>query len=321
MLHETEKYLISTVENSRKREPLLMIWIRQLRVAQWVKNVLVFLPAVAGHQLGDKYVLTRELLLFIAFCCVASGVYLVNDLLDYRADCLHPRKRQRPIPAGLISLRSAVVAATALLVLGSTAGFALDRATGLWLIGYAIANLAYSLYIKKTLIADIILLTGFYLVRVLAGGSATGIVVSPWLLAFCFALFFSLAACKRYSELNVLEENHSVHFRRRAYLRDDASTIHMIGVAAAFSAVLILGLYVDSASAKSLYRHPELLWLCCPLLLYWLLRLWVVAGRGKLPDDPLVVATSDWRAWLVATLFALIFIAASNGILGLSHIF
>ncbi|MEM4188876.1 MAG: hypothetical protein QXN56_07030 [Candidatus Hadarchaeum sp.] len=165
---------------------------------------------------------------------------------------------------------------------------------------------------KKTLIADIIVLTGFYLVRIFVGGAATGIILSPWLVAFCFALFFSLASCKRYAELCLVQGDGGVKIRRRAYLKEDAGTIHVMGVAAAFSAVLILGLYLDSPNAKALYKHPEFLWICCLLLLYWLLRLWLLAGRGVLVDDPLLIAARDWRAWVLVITAGITFLAASG---------
>jgi 4-hydroxybenzoate polyprenyltransferase len=283
---------------AKKPRPALTS-IRLLRVHQWIKNVLVFLPALAAHRLLEPAVAIACLHAFLVFSLCASSVYVLNDCLDYESDRLHPRKKNRPIAAGMVPLRIGWFLVVALAVVSLVGGLMLSQSVAFWLIIYVFLNIAYSYYVKKTIIADIVVLTGFYLLRLMVGSAATGIVISPWLMAFCFAVFFSLSACKRYAELVALADGESLKKRRRSYHTHDAATIHMIGVAAAFSAVIILGLYIDSPMAKELYRRPELLWLCCPLILYWLLRLWIIAGRGELVDDPLVVATRDWRAWVM----------------------
>lgn len=284
----------------------LSVIAQTLRLRHWMKNTLIFLPLLASHRLADSKSTLASLFAFLSFGCIASSIYIINDVLDRHADALHPIKKYRPIAAGLISLPFALALSFILLLAGGLIAYSLGSAVILWLVGYVVANVAYSVYLKKTLIADVIVLTLFYIVRIFVGGSAAGIDISPWLIAFCFALFFSLAACKRYAELDVAKGCYEGSTNRRAYLPVDAATIRIMGISASFAAVVILGLYVESPRALELYRHPSLLWLCCPLLLYWLLRLWVIAGRGNLIDDPLLMATTDWRSWFTGAAIGMV---------------
>lgn len=271
----------------------LKSWLRALRLHQWAKNLLIFVPLATAHRLGDAEALASCALAFVLFGLCASGGYLVNDLLDLEADRAHPRKRLRPFASGDIPIVHGLFGAGALIV-GSLviAALALPLAFATTLALYLATSLWYSLALKRIAMVDVLSLAGLYSVRIVAGGAAVAIVPSFWLLAFSMFLFLSLAAAKRYAELHAANTAGKSDAPGRGYSVADLPLLQASGIAAGYLAVLVLALYVNSGAAD-MYRIPELLWLLCPLLLYWVNRVWLKTSRGKMHDDPVVFALTD----------------------------
>ncbi|MBR0645500.1 UbiA family prenyltransferase [Plastoroseomonas hellenica] len=290
--------------------------IKAMRPHQWAKNVLVFVPMVTAHALGEAAAWTGALGMFVAFCVTASGIYILNDLSDLAADRRHPRKRLRPFASGALSPAVGVAMAAVLLALG----IGLSAATGTFAIIaiYAIASVSYSVALKEFPLVDIFMLAGLYTVRVLGGGVASGHTASLWLLAFSGFLFLSLALVKRVEEMTaVARSSGNRTAARRGYFPGDIPILQTFGCASAFASAVVLALFVGSTAASAQYGSPELLWGIVPLILFWQCRLWLSTVRGHMHDDPIVYAAHDWVSWIVAgCVFALVLAADSN----LAHI-
>ena len=270
--------------------------LKAIRPHQWSKNMLVFLPLVASHDFSR---IIPVMLGFLAFCLSASAVYVINDLLDLSADRAHPRKRRRPFAAGdLTAVEGGALAAAFLL-----AALALVLTTGnpeflIVLALYLAATFLYSLWLKRKLLVDVLMLAGLYTIRIIAGGTAAGVALSPWLLGFSLFIFLALAAVKRQAELTDLLATDT-NASRRAYEADDLPILRGIALSAGQAAVLVLALYINSDDVQTLYAQPNLLWIVCPLLLYWILRMVMKAHRGQMTDDPIVFAATDRVSQLV----------------------
>jgi 4-hydroxybenzoate polyprenyltransferase len=273
--------------------------LRSLRAYQWVKNALLFAPLVLAQELGDAVRLLDVTLAFIAFCCVASATYLVNDLLDIEADRQHPRKCKRPFAAGTLPIPLGAGIALGLLIagFGLSAGFASPASTAM-LACYLGLTTAYSFYFKEQLFLDVLILAGLYALRVLAGGVAADVPVSPWLLAFSLFFFLSLAFVKRYAELLGVQATQRERLERRGYEVGDLGLVETMGTTAGYLSVLVLALYVNGAAATGLYRDATLLWAVCPIMLYWITRIWFLARRGTMQDDPVLFAATDRVSYL-----------------------
>lgn len=284
--------------------------IRLLRIHQWVKNLLVLLPAILAHRLADFELLRQAGLAFLSFSLIASSVYVLNDILDREADLKHHSKRNRPLASGAVSLRSAFLMTLLLLVAGIAVALLLPT-TFLGLLGvYYVTTTMYSLVLKKIIIADIVILASLYALRILAGGEATGIYVSQWMLVFSMFFFLSLACVKRYSELLAVNELGSESSARRGYQASDLEQISQFGSASGYISVLVLAQYVSSREVSALYGHPQVIWLACPLFLYWIGRVWLLAHRGKVHEDPIIFALTDRVSYLVGALALLVMVCA-----------
>ncbi len=272
-------------------------YLRALRPHQWVKNTLVFAPLIAAHETRIELYLAAAGA-FAALAACASGAYLVNDLLDLPHDRRHKSKRRRPLAAGKVALLPAVGMGAALTAGGLALAFALSVAAGLCVLLYLTGTLAYSLLLKRKTFIDVVTLAGLYVARILAGAMAVAVVLSPWFLAFSLFLFLALAVVKRQSELYALRESDRSAAGGRAYFVEDFPVIAALGGASSFASVVILTLYIQSPEVSDLYARPEFLWLLCPLLLYWLGRIALLANRGAVNEDPLVFAMGDRTSWL-----------------------
>lgn len=274
-------------------------YLRAMRPHQWLKNALVLLPLIAAHSV-EASGWALALVAALAFSVTASSVYLLNDLIDIGADRAHPRKRHRPFASGQAGLVPGALLSGALLVCGALLTLPLPVAFFWTLAVYYLLTLGYSLWLKRLLVADIVTLAGLYTLRVIAGGAAAGIVLSPWMLAFCGFFFFALAAVKRQAEIVDARASGRAEIAGRAYRPDDWPVITMTAVAAGHASVLVLALYIASPAVQGLYSSPAVLWGCCPLLLAWLCRLVLITHRGQMTDDPLVFALRDRVSWGVA---------------------
>ncbi len=267
-------------------------YVRALRPHQWLKNILVFLPLIAGHRIDADAILAAAIA-FAAFSLVASGVYIINDLLDLPSDRAHPRKKNRPFASGAIPARHGLLLAPLLFI----AGFGMSAALGPRFMAvlalYLVITTAYSFWLKKRAIVDICTLAILYTVRIIAGGEAAHIPLSVWLLAFSIFLFFSLAAIKRQAELIVMMERNQMTATGRGYHTTDLPLVSQMSIAAGYVSVLVMALYLNSPEVRDLYSRPELLWGICLVLLYWVNRMVIVTHRGYMHDDPVVYAVRD----------------------------
>ncbi len=295
---------------TRPRLPAFAEALRAMRPHQWVKNLLVFLPMILSQRF-DLATFGQSLLAFVGFGLIASAVYLLNDLIDLPADRRHRTKRERPFASGRLPLAFGSRAVPLLLA----AGFALAAVGGPALLGvmllYAITTTAYSLRLKGTLGADIIVLSALYTLRIIAGAAATAIMPSMWLLSFSIFLFLSLGAVKRLAELVDLEGAAArKQAEGRAYQTEDRPVVAMIATSAGFLAVLVLALYIDSNEVRAQYAAPEFLWGIGFVLLYWVSRIVLLAHRGQVNQDPVLFALTDRVSRWIGLAVTLLFIAA-----------
>lgn len=304
------------------RTPKFKSWLKAIRLHQWAKNTLIFVPLLLAHAWNaDNFASTfaGAVTAFLSFGLCASATYIINDLLDIEADRKHPRKRRRPFAAGDLS----AISGTAMVVLMLTAGLALAFALPFivaaapgpyslaqpyrflgWLILYTVTTLTYSLYLKRKLLWDVFVLSGLYTIRILAGSGATGVPVSAWLAGFSVFFFLSLAFVKRFSELEGLRASGKMVPSGRGYFVTDLEQLRALGTGAAYAAVVVMTLYINNPESKLLYSHPIRLWLVVPVLLLWLSQIWMFASRGEMHDDPVVFAITDKRSLLLGVLMA-----------------
>ena len=282
--------------------------LRCLRIHQWSKNVLVLVPVLLAHQLRDPRVLFHALIAFVALSFCASALYIANDLLDLQADRLHPVKRNRPLAAGRVSVPAGMALSLVLLFAAAGLAMSLPIAARLLLLCYGASSLTYSLFFKRLLFVDVVCLAMLYALRVLYGGSATGISISVWTLAFSLFLFTSLAAVKRVAELRRVRPGN---FSYRGYREEDVSQLASLASAGGYVAVLVLALYINSPEVKLLYRAPQVLWLLCPILIYWISRITLIANRGHLDDDPVSFALRDRATWVAGVIAGLVLLLST----------
>ncbi|MDR0183630.1 UbiA family prenyltransferase [Lysobacter arvi] len=268
-------------------------WLKAIRLHQWLKNILVFVPLLASHQFFDIAVIAKSVLAFVAFGLCASGTYLLNDMLDLASDRAHHSKRRRPFAAGDLPVLHGMAVAPALTLLGFAIAIFCNPLFALVLALYYLTTLAYSFRLKRIVMVDVITLAALYTIRIIGGAAAIETALSFWLLAFSMFMFLSLAMLKRYTELVAMRRDGRSHAKGRDYSVDDLSLVQSLGGACGYIAVLVACLYINSETSAELYRRPELLWLLCPMLLYWVSRAWLMAHRGKMHDDPLVFAARD----------------------------
>jgi 4-hydroxybenzoate polyprenyltransferase len=275
-----------------------------------LKNTLVFVPLAASHQVAAPELLVRAVLAFISFSLCASSVYVVNDLMDLPSDRHHPRKRHRPFAKGELAIVKGLTLAPLLLAGALCVAWLLGAGFLGVLAGYFAVTLAYSWRLKRIMLMDVMVLAGLYSLRIIAGSVAVSVVPSFWLLAYSMFIFLSLAMIKRYSELTELHQSGQKRSRGRGYEVVDRQTLMALGGASGYSAVLVLALYINSDAVREMYTRPEVIWFLCPLLLYWISRMWLISRRGKMHDDPIVFALRDHVSrWVAALVIAILLLA------------
>lgn len=269
------------------------VWLKALRVHQWMKNLLLFVPLMTAFQIGNIDKLVAVAWAFLAFCCAASGTYIVNDLLDIDNDRQHPRKCRRPFAAGQLSIVQGVAAALLLLVLAIGLAMQVSAAFVLALLVYLMLTTAYSWWFKERVLIDVLMLSLLYTLRIVAGGIAAHEFVSSWLLAFSVFIFLSLALVKRCAELVSLQGRGLDASHGRDYRVGDLIVLWPFGVGTAVAAVVVFGLFINADDTQSRYGTPYLLWLDEIVLIYWLASLWLQTARGQMHDDPVVHAVKN----------------------------
>ena len=298
------------------RPPMFRELIKAMRPHQWVKNLLALVPILTAHAMAEVPAWIGGAIMFAAFCCTASAIYLINDLLDIAADRAHPSKRLRPFARGAIPLPIGVLAALVLLA----AGFSLALIGHVtWIIVlYALMSIGYSIRLKELPLVDVFMLAALYTVRLLGGGEATGHRLSLWLLGFSSFLFLSLALLKRVEEMMSLDSAGGSKAMRRGYSPGDTPILQLFGVASAFASSIVLSLFVQSETSVQNYASPYLLWLIVPLLLFWQCRMWLSGARGYMHHDPIVYAMYDRVSWAIGVAVILVLIAAKSLTLSIS---
>jgi len=285
--------------------------LRAMRPHQWMKNVLIFVPLTLNQDFLEPAMVLQALVAFVCFSFAASSVYLVNDLLDLTADRRHKTKRNRPFASGTIPIPTGLALAAGLLLTSFLLALTLPIAFLGVLALYMIATTAYSVALKRMLLLDVLTLAGLYTMRIIAGSAAAEVEESFWLLAFSIFFFLSLALVKRFVELMDFGTGANRSTTGRGYVDADIDTIGQAGMASGFASVLVLALYVDSAEVRQLYDHPYLLWPLCPLVLYIIVRIWILARRNQMHEDPVVFILRDWRSQIMIALGAAMFLGAA----------
>jgi 4-hydroxybenzoate polyprenyltransferase/phosphoserine phosphatase len=298
------EHVISKAKNNVKT------WVKVFRLHQWIKNILIFVPVFAAHQ-----VITSELwlnlgLTFLSFSLCASSVYIANDLLDLESDRTHPRKRSRPFASGQTPIWLGVALIPALIILSLVMAQYVGGNFLPWLLVYFVLTCAYSWGLKRLVLVDCLTLAILYTLRIVAGAAAVSVPLSFWLLAFSIFLFLSLAFIKRYAELQAQPNSSSNKIHGRGYYLDDASLVQQLGITSGYAATLVLALYLNSENVIKLYPTPEIIWGAVPLMLLWISWMWLKAHRGLMHDDPIVFAIKDKVSILIGTLFIVTLILA-----------
>ena len=289
---------VGQVFDSNMASPWLAM-LKAMRLHQWMKNLLVFVPLMAAHQYADAPRDVLALMAFVIFSLTASSVYLLNDLVDVQDDRHHTRKRNRPFASGALSLITGWVAWPMLLLVAVVlSALFMPVLFSVSLGVYFVLTVAYSLQLKQLAVVDVLTLAALYTMRIIAGAAAIDVAVSFWLLLFSMFIFLSLALIKRYSELKVARDaGKSGALRGRGYEPDDLELVSSLGGSSGFIAVLVLALYIQDGQAAHLYATPQLIWLACPVMLFWISRAWLIAHRGRMHDDPIVFALKDKVSW------------------------
>ncbi|MCE0498133.1 MAG: UbiA family prenyltransferase [Methylacidiphilales bacterium] len=286
-------------------------WIKALRVHQWTKNLLLFIPILGAHAWSDFTKVSSVVIAFLVFCIGASSVYILNDLLDLELDREHVSKHRRPFASGQISLPMGIAAMVLLFVFASgLMVLALPWRFCLVFAGYYLLTLLYSHRLKRIVLVDVFILASLYCIRIFAGGEAAQVSVSRWLLAFSLFLFLSLALAKRFTEMRSMLSANAPKIKGRGYQVADLEPVSSMGIVSGYIAVLVLAFYINNPNVTMLYRHPGALWAACIVILYWISRIWLLAHRGVLHDDPVVFTIKDRQSWLAGLVLVLIAMAA-----------
>lgn len=289
------------------------LMLKAARPHQWAKNFLLFIPIAMSHRLADSARALHVVLAFVAFCLCASGVYVLNDLVDLKSDRAHPSKRERPFASGRLGIGTgvAMIVATTGAAFGIAMGL-LSWAAAAMLAIYIALTTSYSLFFKRKLMLDVLVLAALYTQRILIGGVAARVPVSEWLLAFSMFFFLSLAFAKRYTELSTMPVGVEGKIQGRGYWARDLDLVRTIGPSTGLVAVLVLALYINlSPEVSRLYSHPSVLYLVCPIVLYWICRVWFLAQRGQLNEDPVVFAVKDRVSLATGAAAVLLLLVAS----------
>jgi len=290
---------------------IITAWLKELRIHQWAKNILVLVPLVAAHKYADISSILDASLAFLLFSLVASSAYVLNDLVDIQNDRAHKYKYIRPIAAGRLSIPSAWVVWPALAVIPFIIAFsALPMRFGLVLATYFLLTLAYSFVLKKIAILDVLVLACLYTIRIIAGAFVIGVPLSFWLISLSLFLFTGLAFIKRYSELLPLKDKPNGEVKGRGYLSEDLTMVASMGISASYCSVLVAALYVQDSHTAVLYRTPQIIWLVCPILLYWVSYMWLMTIRGRLHEDPIAYALKNGPSWVILGLIIGVFVMA-----------
>lgn len=293
------------------KQATLKVYLKQLRVYQWVKNILVFAPLMLAHKSDELSLVLYAIISFFSFSLCASGVYVMNDLFDVQSDRVHTRKRNRPLASGALSIQKGVILIPLLFISSGILASLLSLKFVALLGIYGVLTTLYSVKFKQIPMVDVIMLAILYTLRILAGSAATDVPVSSWLLTFSMFFFLSMAFIKRYTELLTLQDKNELSVKGRGYETGDIDIVRALGPVSGFLAVLVFALYINSPDVMKLYTRPQWLWLAEPLLLYWISRVWFLAHRKSMHDDPIVFALKDKESYVIIVGISIILFLAT----------
>ncbi|KFL29960.1 UbiA prenyltransferase [Devosia riboflavina] len=294
-----------------RTKPSWKTYVKMLRVHQWLKNLLVFAPAILAHQITNPEVLLPSLGAFVAFCAAASAIYIINDILDLPLDRQHATKRNRPFANGTLSIPFGLSVSAGLIAIAVVVCVFLPPVFALVIGLYVVSTTAYSLAVKRMLLIDVLCLAGLYTLRIIGGKAAADLPLSFWLIAFSMFFFLSLALVKRYVELQTSKVSERDRIAGRGYRPEDMAIVGQAGIASAFTATLVLSLYIQSQEIIGYYSSPWLIWPLVPIVLYIVIRIWILAYRREMHDDPVVFIATDWRSQIFVAFGALLMIAGN----------
>lgn len=281
---------------------MIQIYLKTIRIHQWVKNILIFMPMVLAHQILNVTAISLGIKAFLAFSCIASAIYIVNDIFDIESDKKHPIKSKRPLPAGQITLTTAYGLVAVLSVGALVISFYINRSFLVVIIIYAALTILYSSWLKRIYVLDILLLSLFYVLRIVAGAFAINVEITNWLVAFSLFFFMSLALVKRHEEVSGLSNSSQGSVPGRDYQVQDIHMLLILGPVSGLLSVLVLMLYIADQQIIDKYTHPIWLWAVSVLLLYWISRIWFMANRHLIHSDPIVYALKDGPTYIVGVL-------------------
>lgn len=295
----------------------LKTYLKAIRLHQWAKNALLFVPLFVAHKAGDVHAVSQTFVAFLAFSICASATYLLNDIFDLESDRKHPTKRKRPIASGAISIKNGIILMKLLMIVGLVLALTLNAYFVGTLLIYLLVTILYSFKLKKLATVDVLVLAGLFTIRVIAGGAAIAVEPSFWLLSFSMFIFLSLALVKRVSELVRAEEEQKANpvddnkISGRGYYTSDITVLQTLGSTAGFMAVLVMAFYINSDDVVALYHSPKILWLICPALGYWVMRMWMLTARGQMNEDPISFAITDKNSWCVGVIVGILSVLAT----------
>ncbi|MCW8899604.1 MAG: UbiA family prenyltransferase [Gammaproteobacteria bacterium] len=293
---------VTTIEASYPsiQKPSLKIILKAMRIHQWAKNLLIFTALILSHNLFNNNALQLSVFAFLSFGFAASAIYLFNDLIDLEADRNHKRKKHRPLAAGTLSIQWAVIIIPLLLILSYAFAWQTNPDFIVVLSVYLLLTTAYSLYLKPIALLDVITLTSLYTIRIIAGAVAIAVPLSYWLLAFSMFIFLSLALIKRFSELKNLTQQGETKSVSRDYHIDDLPAVSLFGISSGYISIMVLVFYIHDLQADKLYSQPDWLWFVAITILYWISRMWLLAFRGNMNEDPVLFAIRDRTSYIVS---------------------
>lgn len=310
-LLEKKARKISNLKNVWKSKKAHWGILKSLRVYQWVKNLLLFVPLITSHTFTSLEQFSNALIGFITFGLIASAGYIVNDLFDLNADRAHPRKCKRPFASGEVSIPVAFIIFAVLLLLGFYAASTLGQHFFSIVLVYLTTSISYSFYLKKIALYDVFILALLYSVRIFAGAIAIKVELSFWLIAFSTFIFLSLAFIKRFSELIQISTEQNLSKRGRQYFKGDLVLLQTMGVASGFLSVVVFSLYINSSEVVKLYAQPKLLWAISLVFLFWISRIWLLTIRGEVDEDPIVFAIKDKTSYFTFVIISIIILIST----------
>lgn len=297
-----------------KQKLKILDWLKIFRIHHWIKNLIIFIPLIAAHQINNFQILPALTIIFFSFSICASGIYIINDLIDLQSDRKHLSKRNRPIASGILSIQNAILLSIICITLSIVLGLVVSTKYIIYLVFYLLLNILYSLYLKRFILIDCFVLVIFYNLRIIVGGLIGNIEISFWLFMFSTFIFLSLALIKRYIELQKYKNTTNKYLYGRGYKSSHARIVKILGLVTGYLSVFILFLYANASTTSILYNEPKIIWFVVPVFFYWMYRMWLKAEKNEIDDDPIIFIIKDKISIFLSLLILIIFVIAAKGV-------